>query len=392
MKKLIISALLLSTLCFFTACDSDRDSNPTIQQPKTFILNEPAYAGSLIDLETSTKIPFSFSQPDYGYTAAVNYQVQLSLTDSYTVSAAERDEAEANGETLTADYITLDNAYSTVKVDVEAASVAKALVQLARWTEEDMPKTQSLYVRIFANVDKYEKASNSVMLNVAPYYIELKDALPELWYLIGACIGDGGWNNSIDGLGVSMYPMSLVKDYTYDKKTGQGELTFTGYLTPDGFKLVKTPGDWNEQWGMNDGAFVKNDGGSGNITVDKAGYYTVSLNTATNEMSVVEYGKTPKVFGTIGLIGDWNEWGGDEVMTPSATAEGTSNHVWYTKITFGDTTGKFRADADWGDNWGSESFPYGVGVNNGSNVNISAGTYLVTFNDIDGGYAFISLD
>ncbi|MDL2213024.1 SusF/SusE family outer membrane protein [Bacteroides sp. OttesenSCG-928-E20] len=392
MKKLIISALLLSTLCFFTACDSDRDSNPTIQQPTTFVLNEPAYTGALIDLETSSKLPFSFSQPNYGYTAAVNYQVQVSLTDTYTVSAAERDAAEEAGETLTADYITLDNAYTNVKIDVEAESIAKALVQLTRWTEEGTPNEQNMYVRILANVDKYEMASNSVMLNVAPYYIELKDALPEMWYLIGACIGDGAWTNSIDGIGASMYPMSLVKDYTYDKKTGQGELTFTGYLTPDGFKLVKTPGDWNDQWGMNDGAFVKNDGGSGNITVDKAGYYTVSLNTATNEMSVVEYAKEPKVFGTMGLIGDWNDWGGDEFMTASSVIEGTPNHVWYTKFTFGDTAGKFRADSDWADNWGAEGFPYGIGESDGDNVSIAAGTYIVTFNDIDGGYAFISLD
>ena len=106
MKKLSILAMLAMGLSFFTACDDDRDSNPVIQQPTTFVLNEPAYASSNIDLESSKEIRLTCSQPDYGYTAAVTYQVQLSLTNSFTVSVAEATAAEEAGETLVADYIT----------------------------------------------------------------------------------------------------------------------------------------------------------------------------------------------------------------------------------------------------------------------------------------------
>ena len=62
-----------------------------------------------------------------------------------------------------------------------------------------------------------------------------------MWYLIGGCIGDGKWNNALNAVGTSIYPLSVVDGYEYDEKTGKGMLTFTGYFTTDGFKLIQTP-------------------------------------------------------------------------------------------------------------------------------------------------------
>ena len=44
----------------------------------------------------------------------------------------------------------------------------------------------------------------------------------ELWYLIGACVGDGAWGSEI---GVSVYPMSPVEGGKFDEATGKGPLT-----------------------------------------------------------------------------------------------------------------------------------------------------------------------
>ena len=211
MKKLSILAMLAMGLSFFTACDDDRDSNPVIQQPTTFVLNEPAYASSNIDLESSKEIRLTCSQPDYGYTAAVTYQVQLSLTNSFTVSVAEATAAEEAGETLVADYITLDNSYTNCQIAADAAVFAKALVQLAKWSEDAVPSVQTVNVRLWASVNNYSIASNVINLNVVPYYIELKDALPELWFILGSG-ATGGWDNGWDKIGTAMVPMSVVKD------------------------------------------------------------------------------------------------------------------------------------------------------------------------------------
>ena len=80
MKKLNILALAFASMLTFTACESDNDSNPTVQQPSTFQLNTPALAVNVYDLENSGSIKLTCQQPDYGYTAAVTYFTQISLT------------------------------------------------------------------------------------------------------------------------------------------------------------------------------------------------------------------------------------------------------------------------------------------------------------------------
>ncbi len=395
MKKIFLSALLLiSSMCIFTACEDDRDSNPTLQEPETFVLNTPAYAASEIDLASSKKINFTCSQPEFGYTAAVTYQIQVSLSNSFTLSA---DEAEADESP---DYAVVDETYTSCNIASDASLFSKAIMKIGQWEEEDVPALETVNVRLVANVDKYSVASNTVDLKVIPYYIELKDALPEMWYLIGACIGDGNWSNSTEAIGTSIYPMSVVKDYEYDPKTGKGELTFTGYLTTDGFKLIKTPGGWDDQWGMSDGKPVKNDGGSGNIVVEENGYYTVKLDTKNDKLMIEKAEITPTVYPSICMSGNFNDWGNTE-MTPVNTTESVKghNHIWsyILDTTDGAKEVKFKLapteDSDgWGTNWGSEEFPYGVGVSGGNNIPVAAGKYIVVFNDIDGSYTFTAIE
>ena len=207
---------------------------------------------------------------------------------------------------------------------------------------------------------------------------------PRPWYIIG--LANGGWNNSAAGLGVSIYPLSVVTGNKYNT-AGDGEYTFTGYFSASrGFKLIRDLGNWDIQWGMSAGALVHNNGGAGNITVSADGYYTISLNSISNTLTMTAASVTPTTYTKVGLIGGFNGWGTDLLMTPCETA---NNHMWYVTTTFAtDTELKFRADADWGKNWGAAQFPVGIGTNNGSNIPVKAGTYTVLFNDIDGTYYF----
>lgn len=400
MRKYIIPTLLLfAGLNLFTACDDDRDSNPIIQQPTEFVLNTPAYADSEIDLLSSQTVNFTWSQPDYGYTAVVSYKLQVSTTGTFTHSLAEA-EADETGATV-ADYVSEDGGVTSCNVKVEAATFAKMLMQLNQWEENAVPATQKVYVRVLASIYSATATelinpiiSNVVEINVIPYYVELKDALPEMWYLIGACIGDGKWNNNSSAIGTSLYPMSIVKDYEYDKKTGEGELTFTGWFTPDGFKLIKVPGSWDEQWGSSDGGTntVMNEGKSGNICVPEAGYYTLKLNTKNDQLTIEKADITPAVYESICITGDFNGWV-DTAMIPVNTVV-DNNHIWsfILDASNGDTTVKFKIAGSWDTNWGAESFPYGIGANGGSNISVNAGKYAVVFNDIDGSYTFTAIE
>jgi hypothetical protein len=59
--------------------------------------------------------------------------------------------------------------------------------------------------------------------------------------------------------------------------------------------------------------------------------------------------------------------------------------------TTGDGGVKFRANNNWSINWGSPSFPNGIGTQDGANILVQAGTYNVTFNINTGAYSFIQV-
>lgn len=57
----------MTGLFALTACESDRDENPTIKQPTTFQLN--ISASEVYDLEANSTIQWGCVAPDYGYSA-----------------------------------------------------------------------------------------------------------------------------------------------------------------------------------------------------------------------------------------------------------------------------------------------------------------------------------
>jgi hypothetical protein len=258
----------------------------------------------------------------------------------------------------------------------------------------------TLYARVLAFVQNasFTKlatvASNVVTFNVLPYYIELKAADPDIWYLIGGDIGDGKWTSDMP---TSSYPMHTVADWEYDPKTGAGVITWTGYLAGNGFKLKHTLDSWDEQWGQGDsfGSFVKNDGGSGNITVPEAGYYTVTLNTEKDELTVEKYEGTPAVFAGMCISGHFNDWG-DTEMKPVHTYDGAINHDWVANVTIADGQAiKIKEAGSWDYNSGGDVLEtadgsyYGYGTNGGADIFLAPGNYLVIYNDITRFYRFV---
>ena len=239
-------------------------------------------------------------------------------------------------------------------------------------------------------------ASNIVSLKITPYknpLLPYTAVTPKPYYIIG--LANGAWNNSVGGLGVSIYPMGVVEGDKYNAE-GAGEFVFTGYFQASrGFKLIRDLESWDEQWGYRDGSFIHNDGGSSDIRVPLDGYYTLTLNSIDNVLAMEAVAITPTPFTQISLIGGFNGWGADANLTACET---TNNHIWYTTITFAEAGQlKFRANAEWSINWGhsgdNDGDPVytfaGVGVNNGKNIGHEAGTYIVFLNDLTGCYYFM---
>lgn len=416
-NKYIIGALLVGIISLFASCSDDNDSNPTLIQPKEFVLNTPAYANETIDLEKSTGLELTWSQPKYtADNAPINatYEVQVSPTNSFTVSTDEA-AADESGEKVP-DYAVLSNTTQKCNISASAEEMDKALVKILKWTEENVPAEQEMYVRVNAYILEGTSrlnpvASNSVKLNVKPYYIELKDAVPTMWYLVGNMFG-AKWAND-KNIGVDALPMFLKPNFSYDKKTGAGEIEYTNYfLTGDyndkaecdgaGFKILPASFNWDYSMnadGATKGTIIYRNGGSdgGHIVAPEAGYYTITLNTADNTAKMEKYEGAVNNYGTIQISGSFNDWT-DTAMLPYNT-EGVENHAWYyvMDVPAGDTAQfKFKIAGSWETSWGYGAEDgainmYGKCESGGKNIGLAEGKYVISFNDITGAFSIVKL-
>ena len=417
-NKYIIGALLVGIISLFASCSDDNDSNPTLIQPKEFKLNTPAYANATIDLEKSTGLELTWSQPKYtADNAPINatYEVQVSPTNSFTVSTDEA-AADESGEKVP-DYAVLSNTTQKCNISASAEEMDKALVKILKWTEGNVPAEQEMYVRINAYILEGTNhlnpvASNSVKLNVKPYYIELKDAVPTMWYLVGNMFG-AKWGNNKD-IGVDALPMFLKPNFSYDKKTGAGEIEYTNYfLTGDyndkaecdgaGFKILPLSFNWDNSMnadGATKGTIINRNGGSdgGHIVAKTAGYYTITLNTADNTATMVEYKGEVNNYGTIQIATSLDDFASDTPMLPYNT-EGVENHAWYyvMEVPAGQTVSfKFKIAGSWDTNWGygkadGDINMFGKCEAGGKNLGLAEGKYVISFNDITGAFSIVKL-
>ena len=418
-NKYIIGAMLVGIISLFASCSDDNDSNPTLIQSTEFKLNTPEYVNSTIDLEHSTGLSLSWSQPKYTADNApinVTYEVQVSPTNTFTVSTDEA-AADESGEKV-ADYAALSHTTLECKTSASAEEIDKALVKILKLTEDNVPAEQDAYVRVNAFILEGTNrlnpiASNSVQLKVKPYYIELKDATPTMWYLVGNMFG-GKWAGD-KSIGVDALPMFLKPNFSYDKKTGAGEIEYTNYFLTDefndnaesavaGFKIL--PSSFNWDYSMDGGGKLKDNiayrgstnSDGGHILAGADGYYTITLNTANNTATMVKYEGNVTNYGTIQIATSLDDFASDTPMLPYNT-EGVENHAWYyvMEVPAGQTVSfKFKIAGSWDTNWGYGAEDgavnmYGKCEANGHNIGLTEGKYCISFNDITGAFSIVKL-
>lgn len=285
MKNIIKSALLVvMSLTLMTACSDDNDSNPTIQSPTEFKLNTPALENTPIDLANSSKIILTCSQPNYGYTASVQYTVQVATDENMT------------------DAVELSETSSSAKVAINASSLASALTNIfveKGKTEADFPMDVKAYFRLKANivtsngnvVEGTEILSNVVSLNKIHLLFSLPPVnLPSHIYVVGNFC-DWKFDNCFD----------MVQVYGTDN-------TFWRlvYIDESGIKLNSAQefnGNEKGYAGITVSGDCKDDiiDKDGNIASSKPGWYLVIVTTSVVNREIhydVQFNKP-----TIWLIG-----------------------------------------------------------------------------------------
>lgn len=285
MKNIIKSALLVvMSLTLMTACSDDNDSNPSIQTPTEFKLNTPALENTPIDLANSSKIILTCSQPNYGYTASVQYTVQVATKEDMS------------------DAVDLPETSTSAKVEINANSLASTLTNIyvaQGKTEADFPMDIKAYFRLKANivtsngnvVEGTEIRSNVVSLNNIHLLFSLPAVnLPKNVYVTGSFC-DWDWAKSFD----------MVQVYGTED-------TFWRlvYIDDSGIKL-NTATEWNGSEVGFAGITVSGDckdeiiDKDGNIASSKPGWYLVIVTTSVVNREIhydVQFNKP-----TIWLIG-----------------------------------------------------------------------------------------
>lgn len=232
-------------------------------------------------------------------------------------------------------------------------------------------------VRLKTTVGSASFYSNVLTLAVTPYVLGPTYNYTDL-YLIGDATA-AGWDNVVTN----------TKFYPLQKTASAGVYSYTGYFAKGGLKLIQTPGSWNSQYGMggSDGTLSAS-GSSGNISVNTAGYYKLTINTNSLVYTLSAITPSTTSYTTISMIGtasgDWNT----DVDLQKSTFD---PHIWTKKsVMMNAGEFKFRANHDWGTSWGVAQEFFGVAAVGGANIPLSTSfKYDVYFNDITGEFSVI---
>jgi hypothetical protein len=156
----------------------------------------------------------------------------------------------------------------------------------------------------------------------------------------------------------------------------------------DGFVEMKfrENADWTFNWGS--GQFPSGtavpDGPNIMVPIEYTGVTTDYLVTFNYSTLAFNFQATS---GAISIIGAFIGWMGDIPMN----RDPESPNLWnLTRCWYANSELKFRENKEWSVNWGNTGFPSGIGVPNGPNIPLIAGTYDVAFNSATGAYNFVT--
>ena len=326
----------------FSSCEKEEKA-PVLQEPEDFVLNTPAYVNTTYNLEKSKTLELSCSQPDYGFTAAVSYSAEVSLT----------------GEWGEGKSVLLSGKYTNVKFNLDAEELASELTTLSGKDEKEFPFITAVHIRLHAqlsNSGRGEVVSNEIVLpNVRLHFALPPVSLPENMYMIGDC---NGWDW---GAAYSMVPVH----------SHPGEFWQIAYVDAgSGFKF-----NTNKAWDGGEKGFANvtvqdnaeagpKDAG-GNIGVTKGGWYLFVVRTTLAGRDVLyNLEIAPAKVYTIGIASTTGTWDIDDanLFEVPATKDGMfKSQAYKSDIAGNDTDGCLRAcvklsDADW---WQSEFMVFG---------------------------------
>lgn len=152
--------------------------------------------------------------------------------------------------------------------------------------------------------------------------------------------------------------------------------TLSGYIFSSGTAYFRFNNDNLNAWGST--AFPTGTAVQGGPSIQvSGGEWFVTFNRNTGAYSFA--------YPSVGILGTaLNGFTAEDVDLN--TTDGFNYNLAFLSMTDGEA--KFRKDNLWTTNWGSAAFPSGTGTQNGLNIQVTAGTYNITFEKSSGNYTF----
>ncbi len=340
---------IASLLLILSACTKE-DNNKTFLCPsliKSGVVNNP---GDLVieDAKKGENLPvITWSPSQYGFDAAVNYVVELGI----------------KGTNFNPSKVI--GSVSQPKLVLKGSELQSAMDGL----KAVLGTKQEVELRVKSSiVDQISPLVSKAVAFFVTTYLPAEKEYNKVWIVGDYC----GWNH-----GKSQF----LYDIAGDKKYYEGWVMFND-KAQNGFKITYT-GGWNgDDIGTNATAVVNNKikvEPGGNITLFSGKIMYLKLDNTVQSNRTLERVKT---ISRIGLIGSATPNGWNSPDTELVFNENT--RCFETVVTLSAGEIKFRADNDWGLNWGKFDTSAGKNPNQlnpgGGNIAVEAGTYKVSFN------------
>lgn len=374
--------LAVAAIPMMTACSEDRDSNPTLKDATELHLNTPAIAlgESTYDLAKGATLNLTCSQPDYGYTAPVVYQVQVSIDPNF------KQTTESGGDVK---FSTLKSSYTSANMNVDGTELNNAVVKLyqnAHNGEDPTGINIPVYIRLRAHVDFTDNTYiNSNVIELPRTQVSYVATTPTEMYIASASIHHG---NEAKQMGLiygetEYFYCMMYADANTSVHFGDDNTTANGYINVT-----------NLQDNGNAGLSEAADGG---IQFANKGWYIIVIQAhadkANNKLVYTFRTEAPKAY-VIGAVAGttWTDsdpnWqltvpdnADGEWVSPAFAAGGELRAYmkvpgwdwWLTEFTF--VKGKiYYRDFNLIDSWGEKADSYKVSCSAGQKLYINFDT------------------
>lgn len=370
MKNIKIIFALVFAAIFAIACRTDdlltlnNVNNSTLDAlpSKNYVLYEPTNnQNPLVFTVTWTETTFLLSEssnPSPG--APVNYELEMDLKGNNFANP----QVLASTNSLYANILTKDlNQLLLTKYNANPDTPLEMQMRIVAYYGENK-----------ANVAISENVLDLMVTAYKP--LEIIQAV----YLLGDM---NGWNNTNTDYIMYRDTNSLTDNtYTYTGRLAAN--TYFKFLPEESLGTYKAYGRKDEI------SLVYEESSGGAFYNQNERYVTITINTKDLTYSIVDFdAASSKVYNTIGPIGGFTNWDNEPPLTKSSY----DPHQWLGTFKFDISTAvKFRAENNWGFNWGGKDtdFPYGKAIFDGPGANVTLpGTYKIHFNDLTGHYVIL---